>query len=887
MKADVLMRPDVRAEVLSNLKRDYGFREPVGEWLRRGKCPSCGSKELFVNATGPWMVKCGRENKCGWSASTRELYPDAFGKFNERFPATTQDPNATADAYMSFVRGFDPRRIKGWYRQGRFSHPHGDRATATVVFDIDRANGVFMERLIETVRVRTPDGDIEERKANFEGKLSGWYWQPPGQTVTEGELWIVEACLDAIALALHEVKTAATLSANFFPGKLLEQLDPQKVTLVWALDNDRAGNMWTHRHIKEAEALGFTCKAAVIPQKTKRKVDWNDAHLANELGAEHLATYRFHGDLLIAETALEKGLLIWERSKATWFAVEHRSQTYWFHLPQEVFNRQLQEVVETGQYDAERGPEFTAAKKVARVEKIANCAFKFLYFQQSKQTDESWYYTRIDFPHGRYKIKNTFTGAQVAAASEFKKRLLSIAPGALYTGGSSQLNWIIGRYLDDIKIVETVDFIGYAREHKAWIFPDKAVSGGRACDLNDEDFFEIGKLSIKSLNASLPLAIGGQGDYDAGWITHVYNAFGAKGIIAAAFYLGSLFAEQIRERHKSYPFLEIVGEAGAGKSTLIEFLWKLVGRNDYEGFDPNKSTVAARARIMSQVSNLPVCMIESDRGDDTAKVRQFDWDELKTAYNGRASRATGVKNGGNDTKEPPFRGSILISQNAQVNASDAIMQRIVHLHFDCAGHTSASKIAADTLAGIPVEKVSHFLLRATMAEAQVMELFHERALKYEAQVKAMAEIKHIRIAKNHGQIMALVDALAALVKLPEAWRAETMTALKESAVARQRAIAADHPMVEEFWDLYDYLGDDKLNHSRDGRLIAINLPHVQRVAAQHNQPMPAMLDLKKHLKSSQSRPFMAIKAVNSCADGFETKTMKCWVFSTGKGAASA
>src|SRR5690606_33234996 len=99
-----------------------------------------------------------------------------------------------------------------------------------------------------------------------------------------------------------------------------------------------------------------------------------------------------------------------------------------------------------------------------------------------------------------------------------------------------------------------------------------------------------------------------------------------------AFWLGSLFAEQIRANQKSFPFLEIVGEAGAGKSTLIEFLWKLCGRRDYEGFDPSKATLAARARNFSQVSNLPVVLIESDRDQDQgAKQKQFDWDELKTA----------------------------------------------------------------------------------------------------------------------------------------------------------------------------------------------------------------------------------------------------------------
>lgn len=41
MRADSKTRTDVRSEVVSNLKHDYGVMG-VGDWLRRGRCPSCG-----------------------------------------------------------------------------------------------------------------------------------------------------------------------------------------------------------------------------------------------------------------------------------------------------------------------------------------------------------------------------------------------------------------------------------------------------------------------------------------------------------------------------------------------------------------------------------------------------------------------------------------------------------------------------------------------------------------------------------------------------------------------------------------------------------------------------------------------------------------------------
>lgn len=879
------MREDVRLGVLRRLKADFKFKESAA-WLQQGTCPKCGKREVFTSAETPWTLKCGRENKCGWSATTKELYPDEFGKFNERFPATTTDPNATADAYMDFVRGFSASKIKGWYRQGHYSHPRGDRSTATVVFDLDREAGIWMERLVETVRVKEDDGTTSERKANFVGGYKGLWWQPPGLAVKAGdELWLVEGCLDAIALNLNGIPAVSILACNNYPARMLDALTSKDVTLVWALDNDAAGKKYIKKHIEAAHQDGFENRCALIPQNGRDKVDWNDCHLAGDLEKKDIERYRFHGDLHLARNATDKGLLIWQRYGSRAFAVKHDTRTYWFEIPDEIYAANLRLIEEdpSSNPDPEVPKEIAAARKSAKVYVLANCDIEFLYFQQNKLTDESWYYTRIKFPHGRHVIKNTFTGGQVAAGAEFKKRLLSIAPGALFSGSTSQLNWLVSHYLDDIKIVETVPFIGYSKEYKTWIFPQLAVSAGKVYQRNDEDFFEVGNLSIKSLNQSLHLHIGDLQEYRPEWVNDVHTAFGAGGLITLVWWFGSLFAEQIREVHKSYPFLEVVGEAGAGKSTLIEALWKLVGRTDYEGFDPNKSTNAARARNMTQVANLPVSLIESDR-EDSAKTRQFDWDELKTAYNGRASRATGVNNGGNETVEPPFRGSILISQNAAVSASEAIMQRIVHVRFDTAGHTARTRSAADALASVPVEQVSHFLIMATRSEAMVMETIRRETPKFEAELMKMPEIRHQRIGKNHGQLMALAVALARLIDLPQAWLEELLQALRMAAIERQYAIAADHPMIEEFWEMIDFLGEARTNHSKNPEYFAINLNHLQRVAAMNNQPLPPLQDLKKHLKTSRSRKFIGTRAVSSAieSDNGQSRTVKCWIFERGK-----
>jgi len=683
---------------------------------------------------------------------------------------------------------------------------------------------------------------------------------------------------------------------------------------VLAYDGDVAGrNAMCNEYQKMSEA-GYKVSVAVPPEG-KKKQDWNDLHQAGKISSDQMMQYWYFGELLVAPSALEKALLIWNKRQINNFPLDYSERTFWFKLDLDKFNKAVMQIEDSDKAFEMSKEEIhqEAAKRCGGLVEIANCKMDFLYFQRNDLTDESWYYAKVAFPHKGKSIKNTFTGTQISGASEFKKRLISIAPGALFTGKSGQLDRIVKNQTFNIKVVETVDFLGYSKAHKTYLFNDRAVSNGRVIKINDEDYFEVGKTSIKSLNRSLDLHISPSHKYNNAWSRHVWQCFGAKGYAALAFWFGSLFAEQIRAEQESYPFLELVGEPGAGKSTLIEFMWRLFGRSDYEGFDPSKSTAAARSRNLSQVSNLPVVMLEGDRDDENSGGKGMDWDELKTAYNGRATRSRGLKNSSNETYEPPFRGAIVISQNADVSASEAILQRIIHITFTREGHNSDTKFAADELARTSVEAVSFFLLKATKAEANVIDIVKKQQHVYEKQLLALDDIKTVRIAKNHAQIMALVDAMVDLIDMTPEQHRQTIEEIQAMAIARQNAIGADHPMVAQFWETFYYLDeanskletlvkqeklvqeaeksakefkltpDQKdrarytpgLNHSKNAQLIALDLNEYVKAGADHKQQIPLMSDLKKLLKASRSHKFSKYTTVMSSITG---KSKKCWVF---------
>lgn len=529
-----------------------------------------------------------------------------------------------------------------------------------------------------------------------------------------------------------------------------------------------------------------------------------------------------------------------------------------------------------------------ALRQCAKVHSICTALPVPLYYQQNIITDESWYYFRIDSPVAPI-VKSTFTAAQLKSASSFEERLLHVARGAMFEGETFMLKRYLKSFFRRIKSIQTIDYIGYSREHKAYVLGDLAVKDGSIAKINKEDYFSFpGKLHLKSLSQkSVTLSINPDPKkYDPQWIKYVWQAFGEKGIVALTFWFGTLFAEQIREHDKSYPFLEIVGEAGTGKSTLIEFLWKLNGRQDYEGFDPSKSTMAGRSRNFTQVSNLPIVLIESDRErvgtDKKPHIKGFDWDELKTAYNGRSIRSRGVANAGNDTYEPPFRASIIISQNNPVDASDAIMQRICHLFFDRASQSPKTRLAAIELERMPMEKVSYFILLALLNEAQVLNTMREKVPVYEQEILSNGNVKSSRLAKNHAQIMALLDALAPIIGLREDVHTATHEFIMEMAIERQQTINMDTPIVQEFWEMFDYIQSKSdnglnwlLNHSNNPEEIAVNLNHFYAKAKEANQIPPSISDLKKALKGSRRYKFKRQCAVNS---SITEKTMFCWIF---------
>src|SRR5574338_504280 len=82
-------------------------------------------------------------------------------------------------------------------------------------------------------------------------------------------------------------------------------------------------------------------------------------------------------------------------------------------------------------------------------------------------------------------------------------------------------------------------------------------------------------------------------------------------------------------------------------------------------------------------------------------------------------------------------------------------------------------------------------------------------------------------------------------------------------------------LVEAFWETVEFIGLDKLNHSRDPALIAIRLPQFEQEATAAKLRIPTLTEIHRVLRRSEAPRFMDVRTVNSrLTDG----SVKCWVF---------
>ena len=854
-----------------------------GQKYLYGRCPNCGENELYISKENPWQLRCNRLNNCGYEESTRSRYRDLFEEFSKRVPATHDNPNATADAYLRENRGFDISRIKGAYFQtlARLK-PKGDRKAAAIACETVRFplwDGHYWERVLDESKVLAI-----RKKANFSCQISykGRGWLPPGVAIENGRrTFIVEGIFHAIAFAHAGHKAVAAFSCNNLPRDIIEAHKDNDIEWVLAFDDDKAGRDMMRKYARELCEQGIAFEIAL----TGSKQDWDDIYRAGGLTEKFIEGCIWRGRLFTAENVTQKAFVQFSNRRSHYFLIDFNDRLFSVSINAEKLSKQL------GEAQLTYPDSLDAFKQSVNIEAISNFLPEFVYAEVDNILREQRYVFRVTYCNGNPPDVISLDGTQIDTPTSFHKAMLTSSLGGTFDGTAKDMKILRDRWLNRrIKVVSSIPFIGYDPKTESYVYQSFAFHKGRELKLNEQGYFDAAGHGVKTSFRGFAIRRGNQ--HSADWLPDFTRVYHWQGLTALAFWLGSLFAQQIRREHQSFPFLELTGEPGAGKSTLIELLWRLCGRDFYEGFDPTKSSPAGRRRTFAQVSNLPLVLIESDRSGEAAssKLKTFDFDELKPLYNGRAVGTLGVANRGNDTEDPLFQGSIVIAQNAEVEGSEALLQRIVHCHCTREHFTPETLALAPKFSGMGVDELAGFLSAALAKEDVILGTYLKAQPAYIERFLRRGDLseKSIRLVKNHSQVMGCARALQLVFPtLTDDMLGKLEEYIYSRAVARLRRLTADHPVVQRFWELFEYLnwqrdpdayGDalrEVLNHAHNSSEIAINLNHLQEQARNHGQECLDVQQLKAHLPHSRRFPFVEIGRRKSKVLG---KTMFCWVF---------
>lgn len=901
---------DLNPQIIDRLKHEFQMVEQ-GIYLR-GRCPECEKKTLWTWLEKPGHVQCDRKNSCNYEEKTFDLFPDLFEKINEKYQATEANPTATADAYLSLIRGFNPTDIKGWYEQGKYWHPKGNKGTATVRFFLDADKAIMWERLIEDVTITDEDGNKETRNKNFKGAFKGHWWQPPTLIINEGdEVWLCEGILDAIALNLSGIKSVAIMSSGTFPDANLKPYLNKNITWIIATDNDAAGRNALQKHAKRLREMGESVTGA-LSSSFEAKSDWNDLYKAGKLTETDINKYRYLGRVELAQSYREKAQMMWENNtNRHYFVFAYRRRTYSIMLDKKEYDKAAKdywagttrkEAYELHDDDLEKlkkeaSPQQHKTVKEyafnqgAKIKEIATFDMSYLYFQQPDNGETGQYYFKFGFANNAPSEQYAFEGKTFGGASDFKKAVLNVAPGALFTGTTLDLETLYKEWNQfNIKRVRSLDFVGYDRASKAYVYSDFAAQDGKVLKLNKEHYFELKKEGVKSV-ADIRQNL--TDSYNPSWVSDYYTAFQTKGLVALTWWFGTLFVEQVYQQTSSYPWLAIIGEAGSGKTDMTDFLWKLLGKES-DSFNPAISTLPARSRKLAEVSNMPVMFneVDNEAAVEDKHIKRFAWNDMKGLYNGQIDRATAIKSQNNVTKKPRFKAGLCAVQNIPIIAATAIMTRICHLQFDKDHHSLPGKDALDRLKEMPIKDVSGFLLHCVTKADRVMKYFTEKNKQHYATLMQIPEIKEQRIKETHAKLMAFADCLGQVIPEIDKFKVTDIhNYIIKMAHERQESLNEDHPLVQQFWGQFEYLdskptfrsesgqamgAEHQMNHSNTpSETIAINLEHFHSQCRLHHLPVIETKELRRHLQTSKQRKYLRNGPIHS---RLENRSVRCWEF---------
>ena len=761
-------------------------------------CPICDDQSAWAYFSSPMSINCNRMSQCGARTKTLDLFPEIRQDVERDFPSSKEDPHRPAREYLKsrglsqVLAGLEFRYLKNARKTG----------SGAVLFPTGKDSDG--KELLNGRLFNPPPG---AGKAHNIGSTTGRHWQHPAITYNPNQTtFITEGILDALSL-LEMGKQAIAVLAS---GQDLTKVDLSFFkNLALAFDNDEAG----HRACKKWKAAHPEADVILCDQGQ----DWNDIlHTGpiakvKEQFEQAIPRYRNNGALALAKDATEFATIYHQFNKQPPGLFTFNRSTY---------------------FSVVKVPRNEAAEPFVAVSRCIRGTIKVISYivDRSNPAKPEYLYNLEVHPAKGKPIEVTATGKDISSARPLNEFLLSSAK-IDWEGEPKAATALQTKITSDKTAPEVLQLSvnGYQPESGHYIFTRWAVDiSGNLVTPNKRGLFKIGHNQYfkppqhGESKAIPPTTITKKRIKEIYRL--IYDAWGMNGVVALSWTVAGWFVNQVKAETNFFPFLSLFGDPASGKSALVTMLNNIQGREG-EGLPVTQlNTKKGAIRTIGQVSGLFTALLE----DNERNEKGFDYSIILTAYNRGPLQVQASFSNDLATKENPFLGTLLFSQNLEPFNSKAEKQRTISLEFKTEDLSDSTRAAYEKLIAIDKREIAGIMQQVLIKRAH-FKTWSKEYIEAQGALRPMAER---RILDNHALVLAFYRLFCSCFDLaikPEATAFIAKIGQRKClSSAIRRTTIADH-----FFELLDSIDTEKYptacHYNIERKEILVNLPEVERV----------------------------------------------------------
>ena len=274
--------------------------------------------------------------------------------------------------------------------------------------------------------------------------------------------------------------------------------------------------------------------------------------------------------------------------------------------------------------------------------------------------------------------------------------------GCTFLGSGYQLKKIFEKLMNEEKEALFISILGWNKEFSIYVFANAVYIQNKLIEVNEVGIIEtdckrfylpafgiVNSSSDEFETEKLYAFRAGELTFEQ-WASLFSIAFGSNGDIGILYLILLIHRDIVFNQIGFFPFLFLFGDFGTGKTSFVERLLSLFGR-DIIGTPLNNATSIALSRLVSTRVN-SLFYFKEFTSETEQKVQDF----ILNAYDG-AGRTTGIKSNDNKTKTLPVRSGLIFDGNDLPTQKMAILSRMIVLNFEEINFGEEQKLAFEEL----------------------------------------------------------------------------------------------------------------------------------------------------------------------------------------------